>query len=64
MTVGEILLIALAVIIILGIIGFWIKKRNPGTESGNTAMDKAMDNAVDLNDRFNRARQINQQDGR
>ena len=60
MTVGEILLIALAVIVVLGAVGFWIKKRNPGTESGNTAIDKAMDNVVDLNDRFNRARQMNQ----
>ena len=60
MTVGEILLIALAVIVVIGAIGFRMKKRNPGKESGEAAMDKAMDNVVDLNDRFNRARQIGQ----
>ena len=58
MTVGEILLIALAVIVVIGAIGFLMKKRNPGKESGEAAMEKAMDNVVDLNDRFNRARQM------
>lgn len=60
MTVGEILLIALAVIVVIGAIGFWMKKRNPGKESAEASMDKAMDNVVDLNDRFNRARQMTQ----
>ena len=60
MTVGEILLIALAVIVMIGAIGFCMKKRNPGKESGVAAMEKAMDNVVDLNDRFNRARQMDQ----
>ena len=58
MTVGEILLIFLAVIVVIGAIGFWMKKRNPGKESGVAAMEKAMDNVVDLNDRFKRARQM------
>ena len=58
MTVGEILLIALAVFVVIGAIGFLMKKRNPGKESGEAAMEKAMDNVVDLNDRFNRARQM------
>ena len=56
MTVGQILLIFFAVIIVLGVIGLWQKKRNPGKESGEDAIDKAMDNVIDLNDRFNRAR--------
>lgn len=56
MTVGQMLLIFFAVIIVLGAIGFWQKKRNPGKESGEDAIDKAMNNVVDLNDRFNRAR--------
>ena len=60
MTVGEILLIALAVIVVIGAIGFGMKKRNPGKESAEASMDKAMDNVIDLNDRFNRARQMTQ----
>ena len=56
MTVGQMLLIFFAVIVVLGAIGLWLKKRNPGKESGEDAIDKAMDNVVDLNDRFNRAR--------
>ena len=60
MTVGQILLIALAVVIVLGAVGLWLRKREPGKESAEEAMDKAMSNAVDLNDRFNRARYQNE----
>ena len=62
MTVGQILLIILAVAAVLGIIGLWQKKRNPGKESGKEAIDKAMSNVVDLNDRFNRARYQSEDD--
>ena len=59
MTVGQILLMILAVAVVLGIIGLWQKKRNHGKESAEEAIDKAMSNVVDLNDRFNRARYQN-----
>ena len=60
MTVGQILLIILAAAVVLGIFGLWQKKRNPGKESAEETIDKAMSNAVDLNDRFNRARYQNE----
>ena len=62
MTVGQILLIILAVAAVLGIIGLWQKKRHPGKESGKEAIDKAMSNVADLNDRFNRARYQSEDD--
>ena len=57
---GKILLGLLIAVVILGAIGWWMKKRNPGEESGEETLDKAMGNVVDLNDRFNRARQMDQ----
>ena len=57
---GKILLGLLIAVVILGAIGWWMKKRNPGEKSGEEALDKAMGNVVDLNDRFNRARQMDQ----
>ena len=57
---GKILLGLLIAVVILGAIGWWMKKRNPGEKSGEETLDKAMGNVVDLNDRFNRARQMDQ----
>ena len=57
---GKLFLIFLLMDLVLGAIGFWQKKRNPGKESGEDSIDKAMNNAVDLNDRFNRARYMDE----
>ena len=57
MTVGDILLIAAAVILVLTAIGFWMKKRS----AGNADTDKEItENVADLNDKLNRARYMNQ----
>ena len=57
MTVGDILLIAAAVILVLTAIGFWMKKR-----SGNNINEdqKITENVADLNDKLNRARYMSQ----
>ena len=56
---GKILLALLAVVAVLGVIGAWQKKQHPEENTGDE-LDKAMGNVVDLNDRFNRARQMDQ----
>ena len=57
MTVGDILLIAAAVILMLTAIGFWMKKRSG---SSADAEKKVTENVADLNDKLNRARYMNQ----
>ena len=60
MTVGDILLIAAAVILALTAIGFVMKKRSGGKDE---AGKKITENAADLNDKLNRARYLDR-DGR
>ena len=57
MTVGDILLIAAAIILVLTSIGFWMKKRS---SSNADAGKKITENVADLNDKLNRARYMNQ----
>ena len=53
------MLIFIIVVAVLGIIGVWMQKRNNGGDSRNTSRSDT-ENAADLNDRFNRARYMDQ----
>ena len=50
----------LAVVVVLGIIGIWMQKRNKANGSGAESSRSDTENAADLNDRFNRARYMGQ----
>ena len=56
----------LIVIAVLGVIGFLQMKRQQartGKKDENQLSDKTWDNVVDLRDRFNRAREMDQDKG-
>ena len=57
--IGRFMLIFLIVIAVLGIIGIWMLKRNKGG-SGREHSRSDTENVADLNDRFNRARYMDQ----
>lgn len=57
--IGRFMLIFIIVVAVLGIIGIWILKRNKGEASRNSSRSDT-ENAADLNDRFNRARYMDQ----
>ena len=58
MSVGMVLLIFLITLAALAALGYWQKKRSGADDEPNG--DKVWDNVVDLNDRFNRARYMDQ----
>lgn len=60
MKLGEILLLAAAVLAVLAGIGVWQQKRHGEKPKDQ---DKVIDNVVDLNDRFIRARYMDQDQG-
>ena len=57
--IGRFMLIFIIVVVVLGIIGIWMLKRNKGV-SGRNSSRSDTENAADLNDRFNRARYMDQ----
>ena len=57
--IGRFMLIFIIVIVVLGIIGIWMLKRNKGG-TGRNASRSDTENVADLNDRFNRARYMDQ----
>lgn len=58
--IGRFMLGFLAVVVVLGIIGIWMQKRNKANESGAESSRSDTENAADLNDRFSRARYMGQ----
>ena len=58
----------LAVVLVLAILGFFLKRRNAknGIDAGEEEVlsQKAVSNVADLNDDFNRARYMDRDDGR
>ena len=58
MSVGMVLVIFLIALAALAAVGYWQKKRSGADKDPN--VDKVWDNVVDLNDRFNRARYMDQ----
>ena len=59
MTIGQILIIAIAVLVVVALVCWWLNKRKP--EKTKTA-DQVLENVVALNDKFNRARYQNVDD--
>ena len=57
--IGRFMLIFIIVVAVLGIIGIWMLKRNKGGDGRNTSRSDT-ENVADLNDRFNRARYMDQ----
>ena len=57
--IGRFMLIFIIVVVVLGIIGIWMLKRNKGG-AGRTTSRSDTENVADLNDRFNRARYMDQ----
>ena len=57
--IGRFMLIFIIVVAVLGIIGIWMLKRNKGGAGRNTSRSDT-ENVADLNDRFNRARYMDQ----
>ncbi len=57
---GKIFAIFLAVFIVLGVTGYVISRRRAKRGEGDGLPDHGLENLVDLNDRFNRARYMNQ----
>ena len=60
-------IIFFSLLIVLALIGFWMKKRNVGDgEAGkdDPLSEMNVGNVNDLNDRFNRARYMDRDDGR
>ena len=53
MTIGQILIIAIALLVVVALVCWWLNKRKP--EKAKTA-DQVLENVVALNDKFNRAR--------
>ena len=61
MTVGQLLLGFLAIIVLLAVVGFRMKKKRGGDpDETEKAQEKVLENVTDLNDRFNRARYMDQ----
>ena len=64
--IAKFFIIFFSLLIVLALIGFWMKKRNAGDrEAGedDPLSEKNVDNVNDLNDRFNRARYMGGDDG-
>ena len=57
--IGRFMLIFIIVVAVLGIIGIWMLKRNKSGDGRNTSRSDT-ENVADLNDRFNRARYMDQ----
>ena len=57
--IGRFMLVFIIVVVVLGIIGIWMLKRNKGRAGRNTSRSDT-ENVADLNDRFNRARYMDQ----
>jgi hypothetical protein len=58
--IGRFLIGFFAVVAVLGIIGVWMLKRKNARRSGADAPKSVTENIADLNDRFNRARYMDQ----
>ena len=58
---GKLFVGFLIVIVVLAVVGFWMKKRNGEKLADEKEAQKAFDNAVDLNDRFIRARYMDKE---
>lgn len=56
--IGKFLIGFFAVLAVLAVIGWWMKKRNAGTQDSNP--DKVLENVADLNDQFARVRRMGQ----
>ena len=55
--IGMLFLGFIAVVVILGVVGLLLRKRNGAEKSGEEVLSqKIVDNVNDLNDQFNRAR--------
>ena len=52
---GTFMIVFFAVLAVLALIGFWMKKKNPASNDLRNP-DKVLENVADLGDRFNRAR--------
>ena len=61
---GILFLSFLAVFILLGLLGFWMQKRRagkaPSAEEDEALSEETVDNIQNLNDRFNRARYMDE----
>lgn len=57
---GEFMIIFFAVLAVLAVIGYWMKKRNGGKTGDEKSPDKVLENAANLADRFNRVRYMDQ----
>lgn len=49
-----------SVLIVLGLIGLWMKKRSGSQEEEDPMSEKNVNNVNDLNDHFNRARYMDE----
>ena len=58
--IGRFLIGFFAVVAILGIIGIWMLKRKKAGGAGTDETKSVTENIADLNDRFNRARYMDQ----
>ena len=58
---GTFMIVFFAVLAVLAVIGYWMKKNNPQSNDIKEP-DKVLENAADLADNFNRAR-YQEQDG-
>ena len=56
--IGKFLIGFFAVLAVLAVIGWWMKKHNTGTQDSNP--DKVLENVADLNDQFARVRRMGQ----
>ena len=54
------MIIFFAVLAVLAVIGYWMKKRNPGKTDDEKSPDEVLENAANLADRFNRVRYMDQ----
>ena len=65
--IAKFFIIFFSLLIVLALIGFWMKKRNVGDrEAGKDGplSEKNVSNVNDLNDLFNRARYMDRDEGR
>ena len=58
---GTFMIVFFAVLAVLAVIGYWMKKKNPVSNNFKEP-DKVLENVADLVDNFNRAR-YQEQDG-
>ena len=58
---GTFMIVFFAVLAVLAVIGYWMKKKNPVSNNCKEP-DKVLENVADLADNFNRAR-YQEQDG-